>query len=311
MQRFHAALFAASVLAIAAITSFAVAAIFQPNYGVSLPQGPAVFETSLQSRISSTDTSMTLVANSVRGGSTLSGYQCFTIDEGRTDAEFVCGTISATSVTGLERRIDPLTATTSNSTLKFAHRVGANVKITDFPLIQRLRNLANAVEFFPTLLQYATTTTLCTVGSSNYTICDKAYVDGVAVAGASNGNDTTKGIFETAIGTEAASSTSLGGTGARLVLGANLATSTPQNCLTQPCVLTTRIGSNKIWQGVLNLTEWFGFSELFATNSTSTNATTTTSLGWGTVPYRLPSTPAASSTILAVSGASPYRMKLG
>jgi hypothetical protein len=37
---------------------------------------------------------MTLAANSARGGSTLSGYQCFMIDEGRTDAEYVCGTIT-------------------------------------------------------------------------------------------------------------------------------------------------------------------------------------------------------------------------
>ena len=120
MHKFHAALFAATLVATAAVTSLIVAFIVQPDYGVSLPQGPAVFETSLQSRISSTDTSMTLVANSVRGGSTLSGYQCFTIDEGRTDAEFVCGTISGTSVTGLERGIDPLTATTTNSTLKLS-----------------------------------------------------------------------------------------------------------------------------------------------------------------------------------------------
>ena len=52
---------------------------------IALPQGAAVFETSLQSRISPTDTSMSLVANSVRGGSSLSGYNCFTIDEGRSD----------------------------------------------------------------------------------------------------------------------------------------------------------------------------------------------------------------------------------
>jgi hypothetical protein len=76
----------------------------------------------------SNPTSATKSAHSVRGGSTLSGYQCITIDEGRTDAEYVCGTISATGVTSLERAIDALTGTSSNSALKFAHRVGANVK---------------------------------------------------------------------------------------------------------------------------------------------------------------------------------------
>lgn len=34
----------------------------QPTVGVALPQGAALFETSLQDRISSSDTSMTLVA---------------------------------------------------------------------------------------------------------------------------------------------------------------------------------------------------------------------------------------------------------
>jgi hypothetical protein len=38
--------------------------------------------------------------------------------------------------------VDPSTGTTSNSALKFAHRVGANVKITDFPVLQILRNQA-------------------------------------------------------------------------------------------------------------------------------------------------------------------------
>src|SRR4051794_33818528 len=122
MKRFLGALALVALIALTALSIYA-----SQVSAVTLPQGPAVFETSLQSRISSTDTSMTLVANSVRGGSSLSGYQCFTIDEGRTDAEFVCGSISGTSVTSLERGIDPLTGTSSNSSLKFAHRVGANV----------------------------------------------------------------------------------------------------------------------------------------------------------------------------------------
>src|SRR4051794_32524444 len=94
----------------------------EQTLGAALPSGTAVFETSLQSRISSTDTSMALVSNSVRGGSSLSGYNCFTIDEGRTDAEYVCGTVSGTGVTSLTRGINPANGTSSNSALKFAHR---------------------------------------------------------------------------------------------------------------------------------------------------------------------------------------------
>src|SRR4051812_8743278 len=81
----------------------------QPTFGVALPGGQALFETSLQERISSTDTSMTVVANALTTGESLSGYQCFTVDEGRSDAEFVCGSISGTTVSSLERGISAST----------------------------------------------------------------------------------------------------------------------------------------------------------------------------------------------------------
>lgn len=194
--------------------------------GASLPSGAPIFETSLASAITSTDTSLTLVLNSVRGGGALSGWQCFTVDEGKTTREDLCGTISGTTVSGLVRGIDPLTATTTNAVLKFQHRVGAQVKQTDFPLIQIMRNQLNGSETLPNLLEY---TTGCSGSSKNTNLCNKGYIDGVAIAGASDANDTTKGIVETATGAEAAAGTSLGSTGARLALGSNIATSTCQN----------------------------------------------------------------------------------
>jgi hypothetical protein len=121
---------------------------------VSLPNATAVFETSLASRITSTDTSMTLVSNSA-GGETVNGYDCFTIDEGLSTAEYVCGTVSATSVTGLERGLSYANGTTTSTSRAYAHRVGADVKRTDFPLIQRLRNVINGVEGLPNPIGYA------------------------------------------------------------------------------------------------------------------------------------------------------------
>ena len=223
------------------------------NQGAALPQGAAVFETSLQSRISSTDTSLTLVANSVRGGSTLSGYQCFTVDEGRTDAEYICGQVSGTSVTSLERGIDPLTGTSTNSTLKFAHRVGANVKITDFPLIQRLRNMLGGTEYAPAL-PIATTTVLIDSNSASSTFATKYYVDTSSVAGAADANETTKGIGELATAAEAAAGTSLGSTLSRLLLPASLATSTPGLNATTQIPITV---SGKLAQAFLDLTASF------------------------------------------------------
>jgi hypothetical protein len=91
---------AAFISSIFGLSHAPVQAPAEQTLGAALPSGTAVFETSLRSRISSTDTSMTLVSNSVRGGSSLSGYNCFAIDEGRTDAEGRPGFPSASTVGG-------------------------------------------------------------------------------------------------------------------------------------------------------------------------------------------------------------------
>jgi len=123
--------------------------------GVALPSGTATFETSLASPITNSATTMLLSSVSVRGGTTLSGYQCFAIDEGSAQAEFVCGTASSTSITGLERGLSPADGVTETTALKFSHRRGASVKITDFPLIQRLKSQASGSGTYESVLSYA------------------------------------------------------------------------------------------------------------------------------------------------------------
>ena len=96
----------------------------------------------------------------------------------------------------------------------------------------------------------------------------------MAVAGASNANDTTKGIVEIATASEAAASTNLGGTGARLVLGANLATATPYT--TGNFVVMTD-ATGKINPGFMATSSLWTFTGGVTINrSTTTNATTTT-----------------------------------
>ena len=123
--------------------------------GVALPSGTANFESSLASGITDTATTMTLTSVAVRGGGTLSGYQCFAIDEGSAQAEFVCGTASSTSVTGLTRGLSPADGITEDTDLQFSHRRGASVKITDFPLIQRLKSQAGGTGTYESVLSYA------------------------------------------------------------------------------------------------------------------------------------------------------------
>lgn len=230
-------LFLAAIL----VTSFGLSASLQA-LAATLPSGTAVFETSLQSRITSTDSTLTLVANSVRGGGTLSGYQCFTVDEGRTDAEYLCGTVSGTSVTSLTRGIDPLTGTSSNSSLKFAHRVGANVKITDFPLLQILRNQAGGRDTYSNVLTYANGVTPASTGD----LTDKEYVDGIAFNGAGviDASAIARGVVELATGAEAASSATNGSSGV-LALPASLATSTWNSATAANRVIVTD-GTGKV-----------------------------------------------------------------
>jgi len=147
--------------------------------GVALPQVAAVFETSLAAPITAAATTMTLTANSVRGGGSVSGFNCFTVDEGSAQAEFICGTASGTAITGLTRGISPLDGITEDADLKFAHRRGSNVKITDFPLIQRIKSQNNGEGTFANPISYETG-----VGPvSNSDLADKEYVLSVVSGG--------------------------------------------------------------------------------------------------------------------------------
>jgi hypothetical protein len=154
----------------------------EAGVGTALPDAPALFETSLAAPITSTATSFSLTNNSVRGGGVLSGYQCFTIDEGSAQAEFVCGTASGTAVTNVTRGISPSDGITEVTALKFAHRRGASVKITDFPVIQIIRNQNNGEATFENVLRYAASV----VPSSASDLADVGYVLSVVNGGTVN-----------------------------------------------------------------------------------------------------------------------------
>lgn len=203
----------------------------------SLPSGIAVFETSLASPITSTATSMTLTANSIRGGGSISGYNCFTVDEGSAQAETMCGTVSGTAVTSITRGISQATGTSTVSALQFSHRRGANVKITDFPLIQILKLQNNGEETFPNQIIYASGVT----PTNTSALVDKEYVDGLAFSGAGvvDATSIAKGVVELATGAEASASTAVGSSG-NLVLPASIASSTYNSATASNIVVVTK-----------------------------------------------------------------------
>lgn len=103
----------------------------------------ALYEDSLQSSISNSATSMTLVRGTDQQGTSLSGTYGFIIDEGTTLQEFVIATCSGTACSSMKRGISVSDGNTEVSALKFAHRRGATVKMTDYPLLGRLNAMLN------------------------------------------------------------------------------------------------------------------------------------------------------------------------
>lgn len=161
------------------------------NVGVDLPEAPALFETSLAAPISSTATTIPLSSIVVRGGEQLANYNCFTIDEGSSQAEFVCGTISTstTSLINAARGVSAKDGFTENAALQFSHRRGASVKVTDFPIIQLLRSQNNGDEAFENVLKYASGV----VPSGANELADVGYVLSVVTGGSVSFDGLTVG----------------------------------------------------------------------------------------------------------------------
>lgn len=284
---------AATLIGFAALFGF-TAPEPSPNAGASLPQAVAVFETSLAAPITTGATSMTLVANSVRGGGSLSGYNCFTIDEGTAQAEFVCGSVSGTSVTSMTRGVSPSTGTSTIAALQFAHRRGASVKITDFPVIQIIKAQLSGEETIDAPIKYSASIATTTIASDSKNLVNVELLNDTAFNGAGvvNATVSTKGVVELATQSEAAASTATGGSGP-LVIPASLATSTYNSGTAVNRVVVTD-GSGKIDND-------FVYSS--PPGTISAYATTTAPTGW-LLANGSPVSRATFSELYAVIGVS-------
>ena len=155
--------------------------------GSAVPSIQALFETSLQASITSNATSATLVSGTDLAGNNLSGYYCFTIDAGTVQNEFVCGNASGTALTNLVRGVNPALGITANTSLQFAHRRGADVKMTDAPYLSIYSNIFNGTQGIPGTLYYDSHPT----STASTTIVDKNYVDTSVIGG---GVPATNGV---------------------------------------------------------------------------------------------------------------------
>lgn len=128
-----------------------------------------------------------------------------------------------------------------------------------------------------------------TFNATTSELASVAYVNAVAIAGASNATEAIKGIVELGTALEQGSSTVLGGTGAGLVAQTKNATDTPQSGCASGYTATAGAGcsviallTGKIKQTWLNLTDTFTWTALhtfgggfISTASSTINASTT------------------------------------
>lgn len=214
-------------LSIAAVLGFAFLGGYKA-FASQIPISPSVFETYLANQMSTTDTTLTLASAMLRDGTALSGYACVTIDSNTPVLEYTCGTVSGNTITNLVRGIDPVTGITTETGLIFSHRRGADVKITDYPTLTILSRILSGVDVFPNPIAYDPSISTSSLTTNQQNLATVNYVNSVAFSGAGivNATASVSGVVQLATALQQASSTSIGSSGASLVLIAANATST-------------------------------------------------------------------------------------
>lgn len=108
--------------------------------------------------------------------------------------------------------------TTESTARKFAHPAGSKILLfTDYGAFWNTFTNKTNTETITEAWTFSSTPVITNAPTLNTQAANKAYVDGVAVAGAPDANTTTKGIVEIATGAELAAGTGTGGTGATVV----------------------------------------------------------------------------------------------
>lgn len=197
-------------------------------FASTIPNTPALYESYLANTMGSSDTTMTLASGALRDGTSLAGFNCFTIDANTPTLEYICGTVSGVNVTGLMRGLDAVTGTTTISALQFSHRRGADVKITEYPVLALIARIFQNIDTIPQQIAYATGLATSTIASNRQNIADWGLVQDTALSGSGAIAATTlaKGYVQIATPAQAAASTGTGSSGAILVLPSSVATST-------------------------------------------------------------------------------------
>lgn len=141
----------------------------------AIPNEAAFFEDSLASKVTSTQSTMTLVKGTTKTGNLASSTYGFVIDEGSSVEEVVICDCTATACTNCKRGISDVDGQTETTALKFEHRRGAVVKMTDHPSLIRSIRVLNGTDAMTSLLYYSSTSV--SASPSSTALIDKNYLD--------------------------------------------------------------------------------------------------------------------------------------
>lgn len=140
----------------------------------AIPIETAFYEDSLASKMTSSQTTMTLYRGTIEeDDSPLSGTYGFVIDEGGTNEEVVICTCSGTACTSCLRGISTIDGSSEIAGNKKAHRRGDSVKMTDHPTLIRLIRIINGTDAVEEQLYYDSAPT----SPSSTAIVAKSYID--------------------------------------------------------------------------------------------------------------------------------------
>lgn len=272
------------------------------TFGDYNPAGAGTYR--LQSSITGTATSLTLTSfkEPVSNIAYTMAYFNSTIEYGTIEPqttnskEFVSFTgvtqnsDGTATLTGLTRGLSFAYPFTASTTFQQAHS-GQVIFILSNPpqLYNQFYNLSNVSTSTNILIFSSTTPPRLdqpaaqaggTYISTTSEFASVAYVNAVALSSAPNGTTAVRGVYQTATGLQAASSTQTGSTGAQLVLANGIATDTPAvtQSLSGSKVIMSQI-TGYLRQSWLNLTEAFTFSTTttyFANFGTLTATSTAT-----------------------------------
>lgn len=140
------------------------------------------------------------------------GTYFFTLDGQNAGKEHIVCTLSGTSLTNIKSVSRQGVETTG---VVRPHRIGATVSLTDFAHILFINRLVGGIDMFDSSapLEYDATASITKPNQ----FATKAYIDGIAIAGAPNASTTLQGLVQLATQAQIDARTTTGSTGALLV----------------------------------------------------------------------------------------------